>query len=98
MGWAPCVVKKRFCVAVELRVRFLKPALIGMPLIVRGEMVADRGRLWDARGDIRDERGQIYARGTGVYYPLSPDETQRIMDTLRLDGRRLSLAEALDEA
>src|SRR3989442_145688 len=69
MGWAPCVVKKRFCVAVELVIRFLKPAPIGRPLVVEGEMTADRGRLWEARGAIRDEAGQIYARGTGKYFP-----------------------------
>src|SRR5436309_8616686 len=98
MGWAPCVLMKRFCVAVELRIRFLKPAPIGKPLIVRGEMTADRGRIWEAQGEIRDEEGQVYARGTGKYFPLSLEETQEVMDQLRLDGRRLSLAEALDSA
>jgi uncharacterized protein (TIGR00369 family) len=98
MGWAPCVLKKRFCVAVELCVRFLKPVPIGKPLIIRGQMTADRRRLWETRGEIRDEDGQLYARGTGKYYPLSVEETQEIMNLLRLDGKRLSLAEALEGA
>jgi uncharacterized protein (TIGR00369 family) len=98
MGWAPCVAMKRFCVAVELTIRFLKPAAIGKALIVRGEMTADRGRLWEARGEICDEEGRVYARGLGKYFPLSLAETQEVMDMLRLDGRRLSLAEALEGA
>jgi uncharacterized protein (TIGR00369 family) len=98
MGWAPCVLMKRFCVAVELRIRFLKPVPIGRAVRVEGVMTADRGRLWESAGEIRDEEGQVYARGTGKYFPLSVEETQEVMDLLRLDGQRVSLAEALEGA
>jgi uncharacterized protein (TIGR00369 family) len=97
MGWAPSVRMKRFCVAVELQVRFLRPAAIGAPLLVRGEMTADRGRLWEARGEIRDDAGTLIARGTGKYFPLSTEETQAILEYLTLDGRRATLDDLLEE-
>jgi uncharacterized protein (TIGR00369 family) len=98
MGWAPSVINRRFCVAAEIVIRYLKPLPIGQTVIVRGEMTADRGRLWEARGEIVDAAGAVYARGTGKYHPLSEVQTQSVMDYLAVDGRRVTLAEALDEA
>ena len=61
-------------------------------------MTTDRGRVWETRGEIVDEQGTVYARGTGKYRPLSEEQTQAVMDYLTLDGTRLTLAEALGEA
>jgi uncharacterized protein (TIGR00369 family) len=98
MGWAPSVIKRRFCVAAEIIIRYLKPLPIGQAVTVRGEMTADRGRLWEARGDITDDAGIIYARGTGKYHPLSMEQTQAVMDYLAVDGRRVTLEEALGQS
>lgn len=95
MGWAPSVIHHRFCVAAEITIRYLKPLPIGQPVTVRGELTADRGRLWETRGEIVDEGGTVYARGTGKYRPLSEEQTQAVMDYLSVDGRRLTLNEAL---
>jgi uncharacterized protein (TIGR00369 family) len=97
MGWAPSVVKRRFCVAAEIIIRYLKPLPIGHPVTVRGEMTADRGRVWEARGEIVDELGTVYARGTGKYRPLSDEQTQAVMDYLTVDGKGITLEEALGE-
>jgi uncharacterized protein (TIGR00369 family) len=98
MGWAPSVLKRRFCVAAEIIIRYLKPLPIGKPVTIRGEMTADRGRVWEARGEILDDAGTVYARGTGKYRPLTEEQTQEVMDYLSIDGRRVSLDEALGEA
>src|SRR5947209_4268043 len=71
MGWAPSVIRHRFCVAAEINIRYLKPLPIGHPVTVIGRMTADRGRLWETAGEIRDEAGSVYARGSGKYVPLS---------------------------
>jgi uncharacterized protein (TIGR00369 family) len=97
MGWAPSVVKRRFCVAAEIIIRYLKPLPIGQPVTVRGEMTADRGRVWEARGEIVDELGTVYARGTGKYRPLSDEQTQAVMEYLTVDGKGVTLEEALGE-
>jgi uncharacterized protein (TIGR00369 family) len=93
MGWAPCVHKGRFCVAAELSVRFVRPASAGVPLLVRGEMTADRGRLWDTRGEIRDDAGTLIARATGTYFPLSVEETKAVFAYLSAEGRAATWAD-----
>jgi len=98
MGWAPSVLKRRFCVAAEIVIRYLKPLPIGHPVTVRGEMTTDRGRVWETQGEIVDEQGTVYARGTGKYRPLSEAQTQAVMDYLTVDGSPLTLSEALGEA
>ena len=95
MGWAPSVIKRRFCVAAELIVRYLKPLPIGQKVTVRGEMTADRGRIWETKGEIVDDGGTVYARGTGKYRPLTEEQTQAVMEYLSVDGRAVTLDEAL---
>lgn len=95
MGWAPSVVKRRFCVAAEISVRYLKPLPIGQAVTVRGEMTADRGRIWEARGEVTDDSGTVYARGTGKYVPLTEQQTRAVMEYLTVGGRPVSLDEAL---
>jgi len=98
MGWAPSVIKRRFCVAAELIVRYLKPLPIGLKVTVRGEMTADRGRIWETQGEIVDDGGTVYARGTGKYRPLTEEQTQAVMEYLTVDGRSMTLDEALRES
>jgi uncharacterized protein (TIGR00369 family) len=98
MGWAPSVRFGRFCVAVELNVRYLKPAPVGTVLVVRGEVAGEQRRLWEAVGEVRSEAGVLYARGRGKYFPLSEAETDRVMAILTVEGEHLPLAEAIRRA
>jgi uncharacterized protein (TIGR00369 family) len=93
MGWAPCVQHGRFCVAAELQVRFLKPAPVGRKLTVRGWVTGGGRRLWEAAGDVRDEAGTVYARGTGKFVPLSKEETEAVCDQLYFDETTLGREE-----
>ena len=98
MGWAPCVTAGRFCLAVELNVRYLKSPSPDHELIVTGRADSTEGRIWEASGDISDDAGVVYARGKGRYFPLSLDETNQVMALLTVEGEHLSLAEALRRA
>jgi uncharacterized protein (TIGR00369 family) len=98
MGWAPCVRAGRFCVAVELNVRYVKAAPPDRELIVRGRTDSATGRIWEASGEVLDEAGTVYARGKGRYFPLSEADTDAIMALLTLDGERMSLSEAIQRA
>ena len=98
MGWAPCVAAGRFCVAVELNVRYLKPAPTDRELLVVGRTESAASRIWQASGEITDQDGTVYARGTGRYFPLSEAETNAIMEVLTVNGEHLSLAEAIARA
>lgn len=98
MGWAPAVKHGRFCVAVELNVRYLKPAPAGEPLLIRGEIVNADRRIWETRGEVTSPGGTVYARATGRYFPLTHAETDEVMARLTVDGDRLTLAEAIRRA
>lgn len=98
MGWAPCVRLGRFCVAAEITVRYLRPAPIGTTLVVTGEATRAHPRLWEATGEVKGTDGRLYARGSGKYVPLSEAETERVMALLTVEGRRLTLREALAAA
>lgn len=98
MGWAPCVRAGRFCVSVELSIRYLKPVPPDRELIVRGWTEGAGGRIWQAGGEVLDDEGTVYARGKGRYFPLSQEETDAVMDVLTVEGERMSLAEAIHRA
>ena len=98
MGWAPCVAAGRFCVAVELNIRYLKPASPQTELIVTGRADAQGGRIWEASGEVTDDAGTVYARGKGRYFPLSQEETDAVMALLTVDGEHMALAEAIRRA
>lgn len=83
MGWASAMVKGRFCMAVELQIRFVKRCPIDRKLIIEGWMTADRRHLWEAEGQIRDEEGTIYTKGKGKFVPLSVEETREVMNYLQ---------------
>jgi acyl-coenzyme A thioesterase PaaI-like protein len=42
----------RFFVTVKMELRYRKPVPIGVPLVIRGELVRDRGRFVETRGVI----------------------------------------------
>jgi uncharacterized protein (TIGR00369 family) len=70
MVWACAVQTRRFAFCAELNVRFLAPLRPGQEVLLSGELVADRKRVFEARGELRDEAGTIYASGTGKYMPV----------------------------
>lgn len=98
MGWAPCVVAGRFCLAVELNVRYVKSAPPDRELLVTGRATVVEGRIWEAVGEVRDGDGTVYAKGKGRYYPLSQEETDAVMAVLTLHGEHLTLSEAISRA
>jgi uncharacterized protein (TIGR00369 family) len=71
MTWACAVQTKRFGYCAELSVRFIRPAHPGQPVLATAEMVANRrGRLFEAKAQLRNESGTVLASATGKYLPL----------------------------
>ena len=70
MVWACAVQTKKFAFCAELNVRFVTPLKPGQEVLVTGELVADRKRLFEAKAEARDSRGVIYATGSGKYLPI----------------------------
>lgn len=85
MGWAPAVRTGRFCMAVELTIELRRSVPIGRQVTVMGEMTDVSRRIWEGKGEIRDDEGTLYVRGRGRFMPMSREETDRVMDMLIFD-------------
>jgi uncharacterized protein (TIGR00369 family) len=71
MVWACAVSTKRFSYCAEMTVRYLRPAPAGQELLVEAELVADRrGRIFEAKGELRNAAGEVVASATGKYMPI----------------------------
>jgi len=92
MTWACVVQAKRFAYCAELSVRYLQPVRPGQRVVASAELVSNRrGRLFEAKAEMRDERGTILATATGKYLPLKDTDaagmaTDFLGDLSWLDG------------
>jgi acyl-coenzyme A thioesterase PaaI-like protein len=81
MVWACGVRTKRFAYCAELTVRFLQSIRPDQPLIATGELAANRRhKLFEARGELRDEQGAVLATATGKYLPVKEGELTGLLD------------------
>ena len=79
MTWACAVQAKRFAYCAELNVRYLQPVRPGQPLVATAELVVNRrGRLFEAKAELRDESGIALATATGKYLPLKTADASRM--------------------
>jgi len=75
MTWTCAVRTGRFAYCAELNVRFLRPVRPGAEVIATAELVTDRrGRIFETKGELRDEAGSVLATATGKYMPLQGAE------------------------
>ena len=70
MVWACAVPTRKFAFCAELTVRFLAPLSPGREVIVVGELVQNRKRIFEAKAVVKDAGGLVYATGTGKYLPI----------------------------
>jgi uncharacterized protein (TIGR00369 family) len=74
MFWAAATVKKRFCLAVELNVRFVSKVTVGQKLLCVARLTADRRRVWESEAELRDNAGTVYAHATCKQMPMSAEQ------------------------
>lgn len=80
MVWACAVQTKRFAFCAELNVRFLSPVRPGEALIASGELVSNRrGKLFEARAELRNQAGATLATATGKYLPIKQAEVAEMV-------------------
>ncbi len=74
MVWAIGVRTKRFSYCAELVVRFLQPVRPDAEFVAIGELVSDRrGKLFEARAELRNSRDDLHATASGKYLPIKED-------------------------
>ncbi len=75
MVWACMAQTKRFAYCAELTVRFLNPLRPSEETIATGELVTNRrDKIFEARADLKDADGKIFATATGKYLPVKSME------------------------
>jgi acyl-coenzyme A thioesterase PaaI-like protein len=75
MVWAYAVQTKRFAFCAELNVRLLNSVRPGEALVASGELVSNRrGKLFEAKAELRDKAGLVLATASGKYLPIKQAE------------------------
>ncbi len=71
MVWACAVQAKKFGFCAEMTVRFQHPARPGEELLAEAELAENRrGRVFEAKAELRNAAGQVVASATGKYMPI----------------------------
>jgi acyl-coenzyme A thioesterase PaaI-like protein len=75
MVWACAVQTRRFAYCAELKVRFINPVRPNQEALASGELVSNRrGKLFEARAELRNQAGLVLATATGKYLPVKHAE------------------------
>jgi uncharacterized protein (TIGR00369 family) len=79
MVWACAVQTKRFAFCAELNVRYIGPVRPNDDLLACGELVSNRrGKLFEARAELKDQAGVVLATATGKYLPIKQGDVRQM--------------------
>lgn len=71
MVWACAVQTKRFAFCAELNVRYLQPLRPEGKTFVTAELTVNRrDRMFEARAELTDDSGVVFAKADGKYLPV----------------------------
>ena len=59
-------------VTARLEIKYLKPTPIGVPLLVKGRIIKNRGRIYETAGTIELPDGTVTAEGTAKVFVTDP--------------------------
>jgi uncharacterized protein (TIGR00369 family) len=83
MVWACAVPTGRFAFCAELTVRFLNPVRPDEEILATGELLENRkNRVFEAKAVLASPSGQIFAEGTGKYFPIPKEDLTGMMTDL----------------
>ena len=81
MVWACGVATKRLAYCAEMTVRYAHPLRPGIAALAVGELVNNRrGKLFEARAELRDGSQVVLATATGKYLPLKSTELSWMLE------------------
>jgi uncharacterized protein (TIGR00369 family) len=79
MSWAILYFKRLFFVTRKMEVKYIKPILVGTPLVAKGVVVEGAAMpKIQAKAELRDSDGRLLARSTGEFIALTKDEITSI--------------------
>lgn len=90
MVWAVAVATRRFAYCAEMTVRFQRPAKPDEELAASAGLVADRrGKIFEAKAELRTAEGVVIATATGKYLPIPAAEVAGMLSELVGDSALL---------
>lgn len=88
MVWACAVRTKKFGFCAEMTVRFQRPAIPGAELLVEAELITDRrGKIFEAKAEVRNPKGEVLASATGKYMPVRDADFAALQEDMVGDPR-----------
>jgi len=86
MSWAIMYFKKTFLVTRKMEVKYIRPVLIGTPLVIKGEVMDDSTPpKVKARAEIRDDEGNLLVRSLGEFIELSMEKLSSVPEGLKAE-------------
>ena len=84
MSWTIMYFKKIFLVTRKMEVKYIRPVLIGTPLIIKGEVMDDsKPPRIKARADIRDDKNNLLVRSLGEFVELPMEKLSSVPEGLK---------------
>lgn len=91
MVWACLAQTRRFAYCAELTLRYLNPLRPGEETVATGELAVNRrDKIFEARADLKDAMGKIFATATGKYLPVKAVELSDMASDLVGDPAQVS--------
>lgn len=86
MGWTPSAEYRRLCISIEINVKYRLPIAAGRSFRVEAEALELKHRASRTQGRVVDDEGALYATATGLYVPLPPGDTEKVLEYLYIEG------------
>ena len=84
MSWMIMYFKKIFLVTRKMEVKYIRPVLIGTPLVIKGEVMDDsKPPKIRARADIRDDKGNLLVKSIGEFVELPKEKLFSVPEKLK---------------
>ena len=86
MSWSILYFKRVFFVTRKMELKYIRPVLVGTPLIARG-MVTDSAKPPKimTKSELRDDQGNLLARSTGEFVALSKEDMSSVPEGSRVE-------------
>ena len=86
MSWAVMYSKKVFLVTRNMKIKYIRPVLIGTQLRVAGRLTDDsEPPKIRARAEIRDNKGRLFVRSSAEFVELSKEEFALVPEGMKED-------------
>jgi acyl-coenzyme A thioesterase PaaI-like protein len=86
MAWTIMYFKRVFFVTRKMKVKYVRPVLIGVPLTIKGKLLKEiKPPYVEAVADIFDDKNQLLVRATGEFVAVPKDKLELVPDGQKQD-------------